>query len=636
MAAYIRSSGGWKQQQQQQKQVQRENSIGPLRRAHPASGATWNVQIVRGKMSTRCLWHACRALMVGILLMIIGASMATIGYYSQDFTIGEFRHNSTIRMKNNDQRALHLNNLSYMGPIIMGVGGFVVVSSCVMTFEARDSAAKVVPARFKLSNNGRNRGNGQGGNSSRRTTTSVQSTESSHKTSGVQSGRWEQHLGLFKSSPGSDLPTDRHALTAALIHFSRTLGSPKCVVPVSSEFRMSKSGSVPNLNEKAHITHPLLKSTGSPNEIRIHRRHHHHHSGGAKLHRASKESTYLHPGLLRYHRHAISVDETSPLRRLNDSANGSQVSVTFDPTPEIIDIAPVHKKKPKCARSDTSRKHVLSRQMPIEKEDPNASPYHQKRRRSSTMSDNSCSSRKPIMAEAEISRRASSTSRTCSIDSRYMQNPSISSDLSRSPDRNRKVGSILSIDKENFRSQLSICSEPMVSIKQLSCQSSIEPCVVEEESANDTDEKHRPSVCYEETSERETKVDIEQSNNKNRPDSLILNTKSIEDQTTTTIADGKKFLYRSQSNRSLKKPKAKPSKILSSDLDQIYVISSNTCERSELNDFYDSIEVISERRSRSKNFMEFNKCNDESENSCRNNPSKSNEIVVEIESRENE
>lgn len=43
--------------------------------------------------------------------------------------------------------------------------GFIVVASCVMTFEARDSAAKVVPARFKLSGSSRNRGPG-----SRRTT----------------------------------------------------------------------------------------------------------------------------------------------------------------------------------------------------------------------------------------------------------------------------------------------------------------------------------------------------------------------------------------------------------------------------------------------------------------------------------
>lgn len=30
--------------------------------------------------------------------------------------------------------------------------GFIVVAACVMTFEARDSAAKVVPARFKMNN----------------------------------------------------------------------------------------------------------------------------------------------------------------------------------------------------------------------------------------------------------------------------------------------------------------------------------------------------------------------------------------------------------------------------------------------------------------------------------------------------
>jgi hypothetical protein len=94
----------------------------PVRRAHPASGATWNVQVVKGKMSTQCLWHACRALIVGILLMIIGASMATVGYYSNDFVLGENR-NGTTPVRKSEQRGLHLNNLSYMGPIVMGVGG---------------------------------------------------------------------------------------------------------------------------------------------------------------------------------------------------------------------------------------------------------------------------------------------------------------------------------------------------------------------------------------------------------------------------------------------------------------------------------------------------------------------------------
>jgi hypothetical protein len=207
---------------------------------------------------------------------------------------------------------------------------------------------------------------------------------------------------------------------------------------VTADFRrLSKSGSVPNLNEKARITSPLLKSS-SPRRTS---RHHHHHHGfkhSSMSHRSSRENGYLHPGLLRYHRHAISVDETSPLRHLTDSTHGSQVSVTFDPTPEIIDIVPVHRKR-LSKRSDTSRKHVLSRQMPIEKED-----LHNARRRSSTMSDNS------TMGDNNIEhRRASTASRTYSIDSRYTQNST--NDLCKSPDKQHspgKVSSIISMDKE--------------------------------------------------------------------------------------------------------------------------------------------------------------------------------------------
>lgn len=58
-----------------------------------------------------------------------------------------------MRVKN-DLKGFHLNNFSYVGPIVMGFGGFIVVASCVMTFEARDSAAKVVPARFRAGVNG--------------------------------------------------------------------------------------------------------------------------------------------------------------------------------------------------------------------------------------------------------------------------------------------------------------------------------------------------------------------------------------------------------------------------------------------------------------------------------------------------
>ncbi|XP_026762774.3 uncharacterized protein LOC113521445 [Galleria mellonella] len=128
--------------------MRRARSVtGPLRRAHPASGATWNVQVVRGKMSSQCLWHACRALSAGLMLMLLGAAMAVIGYYADTLSVAqEVRGNATISVKD-ETRGFHLNNLSYAGPIVMGFGGFIVVAACVMTFEARDSAAKVTPAR---------------------------------------------------------------------------------------------------------------------------------------------------------------------------------------------------------------------------------------------------------------------------------------------------------------------------------------------------------------------------------------------------------------------------------------------------------------------------------------------------------
>lgn len=143
-----------------------------------------------------------------------------------------------------------------------------------------------------------------------------------------------------------------------------------------------------------------------------------------------------------------------------------------------------------------------------------------------------------------------------------------------------------------------------MAIKQLSCQSSIEPCVLEEEIFETYENESFYTPQESQSVNGSTVVTIENDHQHTipRPDSLILNTKTIED--TTVSCDSKKFLYRSQSTRSFKKSKLKSSKMLSNDLDQIYVISSNNCMRSDLNDFYDSIDVIHERRS--KNFSKFN------------------------------
>lgn len=149
---------------------------------------------------------------------------------------------------------------------------------------------------------------------------------------------------------------------------------------------------------------------------------------------------------------------------------------------------------------------------------------------------------------------------------------------------------------------MSICSEPTVAVRNLSCQSSIEPCVPEEDSPDGEDQFFPPENGKASSITGSTQVIIEPQHKPDspisRPDSLILNTTSIDNKVTNgTDNKHPKYLYRSYSTRSFKKSKPKPNKLLSNDLDRIFVISSHD------DDYYDSIEVISERRS--KNFSKF-------------------------------
>ncbi|XP_035788368.1 uncharacterized protein LOC118464809 isoform X2 [Anopheles albimanus] len=628
-------------------QSRRKASLGPLRRAHPASGATWNVQVVRGKMTSRCLWHACRALVLGMVLMFVGGGMATVGYYANNFpSLSDLRSNSstsTIRVKN-EHRGLHLNNLSYVGPIIMGVGGFIVVASCVMTFEARDSAAKVVPARFKLSSQSNRNPSRQ--NTSRRST--VGNGTGPGLITAAQTARWEQHLGVFRTSPATEQVPDRKALTAALVHFSKALGTPKSSPQQrrpseGASRRVSRSGSVPNLyGDKLSV--PSLASGSPANNIRSellgggsgHRQHHHHqhhqqhqHHRGTRVSSMVQRSTrgevagsggLLHPGMLQFHRHALSVDEPDPFVRTLHQA-GSHGSVQYGCSGG--EIVPVHKlREQRTKRSDTARRHVLSRQTKIEKDEQalGGSPkqtthQHQQQqpaaaatisRRASTVSNASVGSKQLNRS----SRRASTISKTPSVDSRGAP----STLEINSPERSvgltpRKGGasggggvggsaliSTPSVDRE-CRSQLSICSEPaQISQRNLSCQSSLEPCVPEEDSP-DHDETEPLSVV----------------NQPLRPDSLVL---AAGDNTTDhpPAQPQNRFLYRSNSTKSFRKPKPKiAAKKRSNEYDQIYVIGAGTSVTGNNrfpnfyhhrdDDHYDSIEVIHERRN--KNFSKF-------------------------------
>lgn len=176
----------------------------------------------------------------------------------------------------------------------------------------------------------------------------------------------------------------------------------------------------------------------------------------------------------------------------------------------------------------------------------------------------------------------------------------------------------------NFRSQLSICSEPMT-IRQLSGQSSLEPCVLEE--SPDFEEKESSSLSYNldtntikidqnfiastiptssipTTSNNSTfntttttaitsQQSIIYSPKKQRPDNLQLNLNHTNlKKNNKIINESRKSLQRSNSSRTFYRPKSKPL----NDYDQIYFINSRTINDNNQEDFHDSLRVINERR----------------------------------------
>ncbi|KAI9586932.1 putative mediator of RNA polymerase II transcription subunit 26 [Glossina fuscipes] len=613
--------------------TRRKHSLGNLRRAHPASGATWNVQVVRGKMSSKCLWHACRALVLGLTLLLLGAGMATIGYYADYLSMGsELRGNATVRVKN-DLKGFHLNNFSYVGPIVMGFGGFIVVASCVMTFEARDSAAKVVPARLRAV-----------GNSKTTVRSNQSSAASQRRAAGIQlqASRWDQHFGVFRSSPATEIPQptpaplDREALTAELIKFSKSLSASARFSPQLR--RLTLTGSVPNLS--THANHPLAYSTNishllSPKHKSLllmehkrfrhsHHRHHHHHHQHHNHHynnnhqnRPKSNNNNNNNNSGRQIKNRGTRISNSLIQRTTRESTGSVACTLLQPPSNKLywhaasfdESARSDKQLARMVertkRSDTAKRHVLSRQKPIEQEEDKSSVSPLTNRRNSIMSDSSYSGRWTARCTSIASRASSIDSRRIQVD---LHSPEVMpKSILRSPKRYSSGPSNNSSVEREFRSQLSVCSEPPATIRQLSGQSSLEPCLPEE-AIETIDEKTQVNLSDsskspvspstpENTEPSPIKPDSKHCNRfaaikKPRPDSLPLTgSATILNCTKSKHEFSDKVLQRSNSTRTFYRPKPQ---ISPRHNDSIFYIRS--LEQRDTYDWYDSEQVINERR----------------------------------------
>merc|ERR1719150_730950 len=109
-----------------------------------------SLSMSRGRITTGCLWHACRAITIGVFLVVTGIILTIVGFIADQREYREhvemsrkFENYSSTKFK--DDR-FHLSQTSFAGPVVLGVGGFLMIAACVMTLEARDNAAKIVPA----------------------------------------------------------------------------------------------------------------------------------------------------------------------------------------------------------------------------------------------------------------------------------------------------------------------------------------------------------------------------------------------------------------------------------------------------------------------------------------------------------
>jgi hypothetical protein len=76
---------------------------------------------------------------------VLGIVMAVIGYFDEALST-ETRTNLTTTSTEtivNVAKRFQFKSLQYIGPIIMGVGSFILMIACVMTLESRDKHAQV-------------------------------------------------------------------------------------------------------------------------------------------------------------------------------------------------------------------------------------------------------------------------------------------------------------------------------------------------------------------------------------------------------------------------------------------------------------------------------------------------------------
>ncbi|KAI6225983.1 hypothetical protein M3Y95_00754400 [Aphelenchoides besseyi] len=101
---------------------------------------------IKKHVDKKTLWAACRAVVIGSTIIAAGLFMTILGYFDRDLTT------TTVYNKTTGDEVLivdaslryKLTSFRYIGPVLMGIGTFLLIIACVIALESRDRHAQII------------------------------------------------------------------------------------------------------------------------------------------------------------------------------------------------------------------------------------------------------------------------------------------------------------------------------------------------------------------------------------------------------------------------------------------------------------------------------------------------------------
>ncbi|KAJ1369437.1 hypothetical protein KIN20_030894, partial [Parelaphostrongylus tenuis] len=90
------------------------------------------------------LWAACRAVIFGCVVIVIGLAMTVLGYFDKHFSERVEVVDGSMIVYHDRVIRYQLKSMQYLGPILMGIGAFILIIACVVTLESRDKHAQLI------------------------------------------------------------------------------------------------------------------------------------------------------------------------------------------------------------------------------------------------------------------------------------------------------------------------------------------------------------------------------------------------------------------------------------------------------------------------------------------------------------